>query len=186
MLKAQIFVKVIFFATILLGFCTELHAQELVFINKKTGKTIKAKIGDQLALIYTGYRNQDEFYSQDIFDITDSSVFLGSDTRFAHPGLRKNFEKNGPSYKEILLKDFIRFRRISIGRKMLKQTIRLGTVIGTFFLISELIDKNNISRGQQFFISLGIGFGASYLINLALPENPKYEINDGWIVTTTK
>jgi hypothetical protein len=33
---------------------------------------------------------------------------------------------------------------------------------------------------------LGIGFGASYLINLALPENPKYEINDGWIVTTTK
>jgi hypothetical protein len=111
---------------------------------------------------------------------------MGNDTRFVHPGLRKNFEKNGPSYKEILLKDFVKFRRISIGRKMLKQTLKLGTAIGTFFLISEMIDKNNISRGQQFLVSLGIGFGASYLVNLALPENPKFEMNDGWIVTTTK
>lgn len=186
MYKVQSLIKVFFLATILLGLCSELQAQELVFINKKTGKSIKARIGDQLALIYNGYRNQEEFYSQDIFAITDSSVFMGNDTRFVHPGLRKNFEKNGPTYKEILLKDFVKFRRISVGRKFLKQTLKLGTAIGTFFLISEMIDKNNISRGQQFLVSLGIGFGASYLVNLALPENPKYEMNDGWIVTTTK
>ena len=171
---------------IILLTCLDLKAQELVFIQTKTGKTIKAKIGDQLAVTYLGYRNQVEYYSQDIFAITDSSVFLGTDTRFLHPGLKEKFEKNGPTYKEILLKDLIKFRRISIGRKLLKQTLKLGTAVGTFYLISDMIENNNLKRGQQFLISLGIGIGVTYLVNLALPENPKYEVNNGWIVTVTK
>jgi hypothetical protein len=186
MIHAQFLRKICLFISFLLILSKSSFAQELVFINQVSGKTIKAKIGDQLSLVYQGYREKSEFYIHDIFAITDSSVFLGIDNRFVPLNRNSKFEKNGPSYKEILLKDFVKFRRISVGRKLLKQTLKLGSVIGTFYVISDLIDKNNLTRTQQFLVSIGIGIGITYLVNTALPENPKYFMNEGWIVTTTK
>jgi hypothetical protein len=88
----------------------------------------------------------------------------------------------GQLQKEILFKDIIAFRRISVGRKLLKSTLNIAAITGFAFLLSENYGKEKTSFGQSFLYSLAGGISISLLINLTLPENPKYKMEDGWQV----
>ncbi len=161
-----------------------LQAQpNLYFINKVKNKVIEVKIGQQLSLKYSGYLGQPEFSKQTVTDISDSFVVLGFDPE----ALGKTFAKsmsNNPKFvhKKIMLKDILAFRRMTSGRQLLKSTLLLGNIFASSYLLSNLYNDNSITNFQRYFISLGVGFGASILISAIMPENPKYHLNDGWEV----
>lgn len=165
--------------------CNSYAQQNIYFINKAKNKIIEVRLGHQLSLKYNGYLGQSEFVKQTVTDISDSFVVLGINPEI----LGKTFEKavsNSPKYiyKKILLKDIISFRRMTSGRELLKSTLMLANIFSTVYILTDLYKKNNFTSLETIGISMGVGIVSSTIINIAFPENPKYEIEDGWTVTT--
>jgi hypothetical protein len=170
---------VLSFCFLLIAFCA--FAQDLVFKNTN-GKTIQLKNGDQLSIFYKGYLGQKQYSNQDFLFKTDSSIVVGVAAKPINPKVADYLLMKGQLQKEILFKDIIAFRRISVGRKLLKSTLNIAAITGFAFLLSENYGKEKTSFGQSFLYSLAGGISISLLINLALPENPKYKMEDGWQV----
>ena len=156
-------------------------AQELVFKNSN-GKSIHLKKGDQFSVFYKGYLGQKQYSNHDFLYKTDSSIVVGVAAKPINQKVADYLLMKGQLQKEILYKDIIAFRRISAGRKLLKSTLNIAAIIGFTFLLSENYGNEKTSFGQSFLYSLAGGISISLLINLALPENPKYKMEDGWQV----
>jgi len=166
-------------------FSTAINAQpNLYFINRSKHKVIEVIPGHQLSVKYNGYLGQPEFFKQTLSDITDSSITLGIDPEMF--GASKKLLANNPRFmcRRIMLRDIVAFRRITLGRQLLKSTLMTANIVGTYFLLTDLYRNNRFSNLQTFLISLGVGIGTSYIINIAFPENPKYRLEDGWEIVT--
>lgn len=163
----------------LLLFSSQLWAQTLELYHAESKKTIDIRPGQAVALTYKGYNGQLEFIKQTVTGITDSTLILGVD----YEKLGINSAKKGPMvnyHKTIKLDDIIGFRRMTIGRQLLKSGLRIGSVFGNFYAFYMFSNNSNYSAANVYFISLGTVFGSAILISWLLPENIKYEIRDGW------
>jgi len=156
-------------------------AQELVFKNSN-GKSIHLKKGDQFSVFYKGYLGQKQYSNTDFLYHTDSSIIVGVGAKLINPKVADYLLMKGQLQKEILFKDIIAFRRISAGRKLLKSTLNIVAITSYAFALSEMSVKENLNYGQTLLYSIAGGIGISFIINLALPENPKYKMEDGWQV----
>jgi hypothetical protein len=162
------------------------HAQRnLYFINRARHKVVEVQVGQQLSLKYKGYLNQPEFCRQTVTDITDSTITLGVDPALLGKGYQQ-MTANNPKfvYRKILIRDIIAFRRISVERALLKNALLVGNLIGSYYLLSDLYHNSHFSTPQTFLISFGTGILSVIVINLLLPENPKYQVENGWEVST--
>lgn len=168
-------------------FCWQFLAAQpdLYLINRAKHKVIRIKPGQQLSLRYKGYLGQQEFVKQTVTDINDSMVMLGIDPELLTPGFQK-MVANNPKYvhRKVMLRDITGIRRLTFGRQLLKSGLVVTNIVGTYILLTNLYRNNNFTIGQTFFISLGVGIGTSIIINALLPENPKYNISDGWELVT--
>ncbi|MBC7383899.1 MAG: hypothetical protein H7296_13090 [Bacteroidia bacterium] len=166
--------------------CFGMQAQTLVFINTEQNKIIKAKPGNQLSLHYCGYLGQTESYKQTISFVTDSSVILGLYLPKLSSAQNLSLAGLGLGYKEILLRDILVFRRMSIGRTLLKSTLGVGAALASIIMLNQLYEHSSLSTGAKIGISLGVGLGTTYLINVFISDRPKYAMKDGWRVETVK
>jgi hypothetical protein len=174
------------FSFLLFGFFnSKCIAQQVQFKNEQ-GKTITVKQGDQISLFYNGYLGQKQYHNADFLYGTDSSIVLGTNIQ---PKNEKNANfllLHNMQKKEILFKDILAFRRISIGRKVLSSTIQFISIMSFAVALSEISDNNQLNFGQSLLYSLAGGIGISLFINIALPDNPKYTMSSGWQVQTIK
>lgn len=154
--------------------------QTLLFMNQQTNQVVKVVPGNLLSLSYTGYNGVTEFVKLTVTDINDSCVVLGVDpSRIALLGSKSD----GPilnTYKVVKIRDIVAFRRISVGRRVLKSSLRIAAYVGTFLLVTELIKNNSVSTLETYFISLGAGLGGVGAIEFLLPDKTKYRIKNGW------
>ena len=167
-------------------FTFALFAQNsILFINASEGKIIKAKVGDQLSISYRGYLGQTETFLNTLTQVNDSTFVLGK----IETNTKQFFGKtsNKPiAYKEIKYSDVIAFRRSSPGRVILKATLTLATAVGSILLLDRLNESSELSDFGKIGVSLGIGLGINMLTNLAMPDNPKYKLSDGWQINPVK
>ena len=157
----------------------------LYFINRAKHKIIEVSIGQQLSIKYKGYLGQTEFVKQTVTDINDSFVTLGVDPEMLGKGFQAMMSNNPKFiYRKVMIKDILAFRRITAGRQLLKVGLMMGNVAGSYYLLYNLYKKNDFSVGVTFLISFGVSVGTAVVINALLPENPKYQLNEGWEVIT--
>jgi hypothetical protein len=154
------------------------QAQNLLFVNKAQNKTITVKVGAKLFLGYRGYNGNTEFATNTVYEITDSTITFGINPEYM-PFKRKPSAATN-QYKIVRLKDITHFRKRSLGGQLTKDLLRTGAAIGSVFLLSDLYRNSNISRGNAFLISLGVGVATNLGIKLMFPENAKHAISDGW------
>ncbi len=175
----------IVFCILSLSICFVAQAQtNLYFISKTKHKIIEVKPGQQLSIKYKGYLGQSEFVKQTVTEINDSMITLGVDPT-ALGSIGKMLEKNPKYvYRKIYIKDITAFRRMTTSRQLLKSGLLIVNVVGSYILLTNLYTKNKLSSSQTFFISFGIGLGTSIIINALFPENPKYQLENGWEVIT--
>ncbi|GAB1449285.1 hypothetical protein MASR2M44_23120 [Bacteroidota bacterium] len=169
--------------TVLLGLlfwacATQLSAQQLLLKHKQTGKEYLIGPGDKLAILYKGYLQQTEKLNLPVTYITDSSVCFGNPYSKGTFEGNSYAEKHGMLFKEVLLRDIQFFRKIGIGRQMLKSTLNISASIGTIVLFAEILDVQKMSILQRTAISLGFGLGTRLIINQILPEYPKNKMAD--------
>lgn len=162
----------------------------LYFYNPQTNKVVTAQKGEQLVVLYKGYNGQTEFFKEIITDITDSTITLGNDHSKSHPLFAKSqkdkIKKFGPGFKTISIKDIQAFRKISIARLLSKAAVQIGSVVGLLFLVEYIYDSPDISTSNSFALSLSAGVLTKTIVALSFPEDVKYEIKDGWQITTVK
>lgn len=158
------------------------YPQQAAFINSTTQKTSIVKPGSKLYLAYKGYRGQQEFTSNIITGITDSSFILGIKPGFFSrkrlPDARVN------QYKEVRFADITYFRKRSAGGEVSRDLLRIGSAITSLILLSNLYKSHDISRGNAILISIGTGMVINWSIRLTFPENARYKMDDGWRIQT--
>lgn len=154
------------------------NAQQLLIRHKQSGKEFRISPGDKLSITYKGYLNQIEKLNLPVTYVTDSSVCFGSPIAKGSADGNSYAEKHGLLFKEVLLRDIQFFRRISLGRQVLKSTLTIGASIGTIILFAETLDIQNMTILRRTAISLGFGLGTKLLINGILPEYPKNRMAD--------
>ena len=156
----------------------------LVFTNSKLNKVIEVKAGQFLSVRYNGYLGQPEFFKNVVTEITDSTILLGIQPELISPVLKnRNIPGSG---KVIRITDISAFRRMRIGRQLLKSMSILGLAVGDYFLLSHLFRNVKISSGSAFLISLGAGIGGKIFIDLLYPESPKFNMSEGWQVSVVR
>ena len=169
-----------FIATFLLCFSFSYSfSQELWFTNAAKNKVIKARVGNMVYVTYKGYNGQHEFATQILSEITDSTITLGLGPGNVF-GAGKKYTAAANAYKVINIKDITAFRKRSVGGVSLNALISAGSVVGSVFLLDDLIRTNNISTGNALLISLGAGLVVRYGTMLLFPVNAKYKMSDGW------
>ncbi|MDP1726435.1 MAG: hypothetical protein Q8M15_06595 [Bacteroidota bacterium] len=178
--------NLLFVICILMGSVSLYGQNSLLFINPVQNKLIKAKIGDQLSLQYYGYLGQTEYFKQSISLITDSSVILGVYFPQLSDEQSRKIGSIGFTHKEILLKDITMFRKMGVGRTLIKATLGLGTAFTSIYLLNRFYEQNRYSTPAKFGISIGVAIGTTALINFCFPDRPKYKIKDGWKVESLK
>lgn len=170
---------------VLLVFNQQVKGQSVQFKNEQ-GKCIILKQGDQISLFYKGYLGQKQFSNIDFLYGTDSSIVVGSAVNPNNEKIANFLLMRGQSQKEILFKDILAFRRISAGRKLAKSTINILCFAGFALALNEISKNNKLNYGQSLAYSVVGGIGISLFINFILPENPKYNTNEGWQIQTLK
>lgn len=154
-------------------------SQELWLTHTAKNKIIKARIGNMAYVTYKGYNGQHEFATQIISEITDSTITLGLAPGGVFGGGKK-YTAAANAYKVINIKDITAFRKRSVGGVALTALVSVGSVVGSVFLLDDLIRTNNISTGNALLISLGAGLVVRYGTMLIFPVNARYKISDGW------
>lgn len=161
-------------------FCGQIFAQTLVFLHTQSGKKIELEIGQTLSVQYRGYMGQVYTEKNVLTEINDSMITIGYPPETGNAFFNKALEQSGQVYRHIFIRDIVAFRRITLARTLIKQTLTLGAFVGSYFLLSEVYSNKNLSNLQAFGISLGVGIGTSLLIQALFPESPKYKMSQGW------
>lgn len=153
---------------------------QLVLTNVKKNKMIIVREGQTFSLMYKGYLGQTEFAKNMVTEITDSTVLLeivpGSEFFWKSPLILSG-------RKLVKLNDIVAFRRITLGRKLLKSVLTTGAFLGSYLVLFNFYKSSNASVGRDLLLSVGVGLGSKLLIDAILPENPKYTMDDGWVCT---
>ena len=158
----------------------DLFSQQVVFSNHKSNNTIVVKPGCKVSLGYYGYNGMQEFTSNTVTDITDSTITLGLDLSFWFPNKKPNTSTN--NYKIIRLSDITHFRKRSMGGELLKNAMQIGAAVGSIYLLSDLYRNSSISRSNAILVSVGVGLVLNLTVKIMFPENAKHRIQDGWII----
>ena len=158
----------------------DLFSQQVVFSNHKSNKIIVVKPGCKVSLGYYGYNGMQEFTSNTVTDITDSTITLGLDLSFWFPNKKPNTSTN--NYKIIRLSDITHFRKRSMGGELLKNAMQIGAAVGSIYLLSDLYRNSSISRSNAILVSIGVGLVLNLTVKIMFPENAKHRIQDGWII----
>jgi hypothetical protein len=158
----------------------DLFSQQVVFSNHKLNKTIVVKPGCKVFLGYKGYNGMQEFASNTVTDITDSTITLGVDLSFWFPNKKPNSSTN--QYKIIRLSDITHFRKRSMGGELLKNAMQIGAALGSIYLLSDLYINSSTSRSNAILISAGVGVALNFTVKMIFPENAKYRMKDGWTI----
>lgn len=175
-----------FIAALLLCFSFSYgFSQEVWFTNAAKNKVIKARVGNMIYITYKGYNGQHEFATQILSEITDSTITLGLGPGGIF-GAGKRYNASANAYKVINIKDITAFRKRSVGGVSLNALVSIGSVVGSIFLLDDLIRANNISTGNALLISVGAGLVVRYATMLVFPVNAKYKMSDGWKVQVVK
>jgi hypothetical protein len=158
----------------------DLFSQQVVFTNHKLNKTIVVKPGCKVSLGYKGYNGMQEFASNTVTDITDSTITLGLDLSFWFPNKKPNSSTN--HYKIIRLSDITHFRKRSMGGELLKNAMQIGAAVGSIYLLSDLYRNSSISRTNAILVSVGVGVVLNLTVKIMFPENAKHRMKDGWMI----
>lgn len=158
----------------------ESFSQQVVFSNQKSNKIIVVKPGCKVSLGYKGYNGMQEFASNTVTHITDSTITLGLDLSFWFPNKKPNSSIN--QYKIIRLSDITHFRKRSMGGELLKNAMQIGAAVGSIYLLSDLYRNSSISRSNAILVSVGVGLVLNLTVKIMFPENAKHRIQDGWII----
>lgn len=152
---------------------------QLVFVHKPTGQSVRIREGNKVSLLYKGYNGQQEFVREIITQITDSTVTVGY-AKQIKPGKRPN-----RICKTIYLRDITGFRKMSVGRLLAKSALSVGSVFGSYYMIRGLY-TSSIASGYSIIASFGIGLAVIELNELIFPENIKYYTEDDWQLIVTR
>ena len=176
--------KILFGFLFALLFTVQIFAQKtLLFLNTKTNKTIEVYEGQTLSVQYRGYHNQIYHFKNIVSEINDSTILLGNMSEEQPVWIQKLSRKFEPSYRIIAIRDIVGFRRITIGRSLGKSLLTTTVMLSTFFGTIDLFRNNQLGTWQTAFISLGIGITTSVVNAIVLPENSRYKVKEGWVVT---
>lgn len=171
---------------VVVGSQEPLKAQVLLnFNHPESGKKIPVRSGTTLSIAYRGYLGQTEYFKSTLSVAGDSTLILGNPL-IQERYLGDSKLKQALTSKEVRYSDLIAFRRISLGRMILKSTLSVGALVGSFVLLGDLYRNSDYTDLQKFGISIGSGLGVNVLIQLLLPENPKYKMEDGWEISIVK
>lgn len=168
------------FCFLLLCTVTSSGQRQLLFFQEFSGKSVTIQQGHKATLLYKGYNGQMEVFSEMVTEITDSTVTLGADLskvskRFKPGRMKRN------TFKVIRIQDITGFRKMGLGRQLLKTTVRVGEVIGTAYFLGYIY-ASDLSAGTAFLISMGTGFTIIGVNSVLFPENIKHYMQDGWQV----
>jgi hypothetical protein len=155
----------------------------LLFLNTNTHKTIEVSEGQTLSVQYRGYNNQIYHFKNMVSLINDSTILLGNISEEQPAWSQKLSRKFEPNYRIIAIKDIVTFRRITIGRSLGKSLLTTSVMLGTFFGTIDLFRNNQLGTWQTALLSLGIGISTSVVNAIILPENPKYKVKEGWVIS---
>jgi hypothetical protein len=176
--------KLLFGCLFLLFFTVQNFAQKtLLFLNTNTHKTIEVSEGQTLSVQYRGYNNQIYHFKNMVSLINDSTILLGNISEEQPAWSQKLSRKFEPNYRIIAIKDIVTFRRITIGRSLGKSLLTTSVMLGTFFGTIDLFRNNQLGTWQTALLSLGIGISTSVVNAIILPENPKYKVKEGWVIS---
>ena len=176
--------KILFGCLFILIFTVQNFAQKtLLFLNTNTHKTIEICEGQTLSVQYIGYNNQIYHFKNIVSQINDSIILLGNMSEEKSVWSQKLTGKFEPNYRIIAIKDIVAFRRITIGRSLGKSLLTTSVMLGEFFGTIDLFRNNQLGTWQTAFLSLGIFITTSVVNAIVLPENPKYKVNEGWVIT---
>ena len=156
------------------------QAQQVVFKNIVTNKVVVVKPGTKMFIGYKGYNGMQEFASNTVTDITDSTITLGFDMGYWFPNQKSKASTN--NYKIIHLKDITHFRKRSLGGDLTKNLLQIGAAVGTFFLLTDLYKSTSICSSNSFLISFVVGISLNLATKLVFPENAKNQMNNGWVI----
>jgi hypothetical protein len=162
---------------------TDAFAQKmLLFTNTAKNKVIVVKEGQFLSLRYKGYMGQTDFTKQIVTEITDSTITLGTDPEIFDAKWLKENEGLIKNYRIVRISDITAFRRMTLGRHLLKTMVTIGVFVGSYFLLYDVYRNPEVNAAEGFAISLGVAVGAKLLLDLALPEKPNHKLTEGWSV----
>jgi hypothetical protein len=175
---SSLFVAIIF--SILVVVPANSSAQQLLFYHVEKQKTIVVRPGNTLAISYTGYNGVREYVKLTVTDLTDTAIVFGIKSERLPFFSNLKDGKHINSYKIVNYTDVVAFRRITLGRQVLKTTLRMALIAGTYSLVYETTRNTDMSSGNIFLLSLGLGVAGNTAINLLLPDQVKHNIVDGW------
>ncbi|MBW7846236.1 MAG: hypothetical protein H3C45_11495 [Bacteroidia bacterium] len=157
------------------------NAQTLTFTNLKTNKSYLVKPGTKVFLGFKGYNQQQEFATNFVFDITDSTIVLGFSPNVLGRLKKPNASVN--NIKTIRISDLTHFRKRSAVAEISKDVINIAATLGSVIFLSDVYRSENISTTNAFLMSLGSGLLINWGVRIAFPNNAKYTLNEGWKVT---
>jgi hypothetical protein len=157
--------------------------KSLLFLNTKTNKSIEICEGQTISVQYRGYNTQIYHIKNIVNEINDSNILIGNISMEQPVWVQKLRGKFEPDFRIIAIKDIVAFRRITVGRTLAKSLVSSSMALVTIYGMYSLISKQNLSYAPTIFISLGISLISTTLNAIILPENPRYKVNEGWIIT---
>lgn len=176
--------KLLFGSLFIFFLSVQIFAQKtLLFLNTKTNKTIEICEGQTISVQYRGYNDQIYHFKNMVNEINDSNILLGnisSEQPIWIQKLRGRFE---PDFRIIAIKDIVAFRRITLGRTLGKSLVSSTIALGTIYGMYNLLSNQNLSYAPTIFITFGISLISTTLNAIILPENPRYKVKEGWIIT---
>ncbi len=176
--------KLLFGYLFLLFFTVQNYAQKtLLFLNTKTNKAIEISEGQTLSVQYRGYNNQIYHFKNIVNEINDSTILLGNRSEEKPIWVQKLTGKFEPNYRIIAIKDIVAFRRITIGRTLAKSLVSSTIALGTIYGMYSLFSKQTLSYAPSILVSFGIGIISTTLNAIILPENPRYKVKEGWVIS---
>lgn len=167
--------------SLMLFFAVSVTGQTLTFKNQFSQKTYLVKPGTKLYLGYKGYGGQQEFAANYVYDITDSTITLGSFANQFFVSDKPNASTN--NFKTIRIADLTHFRKRSATAEIGRDLLKVGATLGSVIWLGELYRSKNLSTGNAFLISVGTGVALNWGIRLLFPDNAKHRLADGWVVT---
>jgi len=176
--------KILFGSLFLLLLSLQSFAQKtLLFLNINTNKTIEIYEGQTLSIQYKGYNNQIYYFKNMVNEINDSTIILGNISEEKPIWAQKLIGKFEPNYRIIAIKDILAFRRIKLGRTLGKSLVSSSIALGTIYGMYSLFSNQSLSYAPSILVSFGIGIISTTLNSIILPENPRYIVKEGWVIT---
>ncbi len=176
--------KILFGLLFIFFFNLQNYAQKtLLFLNTNTHKTIEIYEGQTLSVQYRGYNNQIYHFKNIVSEINDSTILLGNMNEEQPVWIQKLSRKFEPNYRIITIKDIVAFRRITIGRTLGKSLVSSSIALGTIYGMYDLFSKQTLSYAPSILVSFGIGIISTTLNAIILPENPRYKVKEGWVIS---